>query len=54
MNPEFVQCSYCKAKVPQKQCDFAAQRASVDGKEYIFCCAQCAKQFQLRRKKKKQ
>jgi YHS domain-containing protein len=53
MSSEFVQCSYCKVRVPLEKCEFAAHRTAVDGKEYVFCCAQCAKQFQAKRKKKK-
>jgi YHS domain-containing protein len=53
MSPEFVQCGYCKARVPLEQCAFAAHRASIDGKEYVFCCAQCAEQFKAKKKKKK-
>jgi YHS domain-containing protein len=53
MSPEFVQCGYCKTRVLLEQCEFAAHRAAIDGKKYVFCCAQCAKQFKAEKKKKK-
>jgi len=53
MSPELVQCGYCKAKVSLEQCEFAAHRTIVDGKEYVFCCTQCAKQFKAKKKNKK-
>ena len=53
MKQEFVQCGHCKTKVSLERCEFAAHRAVIDGKEYIFCCTQCAQQFKAKRKKKK-
>lgn len=53
MKQEFVQCGYCKTKVSLERCEFAAHRTVIDGKEHVFCCAQCAQQFQAKRKKKK-
>lgn len=54
MKEEFVQCGSCKAKIPLERCEFATYRTVVEGKEYVFCCAQCAQQFQMKKKKKKQ
>jgi len=53
MKPEFVQCDFCKAKVPLGKCEFAAYRTTIDGKEYTFCCAHCATQYKQKRKKAK-
>jgi len=54
MKEEFVQCASCKAKIPMERCEFATYRTVVEGKEYVFCCAQCAQQFQAKKKQKKQ
>jgi YHS domain-containing protein len=53
MSPKLIQCDYCKARVPLEQCEFAVHSTVVDGNEYVFCCAQCAKQFKAKKKKKK-
>jgi len=51
MKPQFVRCEYCKMEIPQEQCELAAFRTIIDGKEYLFCCAKCAQQYQKKAKK---
>ena len=53
MKPEFVRCEYCKAEIPLERCEFATYRTVIDGKEYVFCCAQCAKRYGKKKKTKK-
>ena len=54
MKQEFVQCDYCKSKVSLERCEFATHKTVIDGKEYVFCCAQCAQRFKTTKQKKKQ
>jgi YHS domain-containing protein len=53
MKPEFVKCDYCKAEIPLEQCEMATYRMMIDGKEYVFCCASCAKRYQTKKKSPK-
>ncbi|MGQ9565049.1 MAG: hypothetical protein ACUVT5_00690 [Candidatus Bathyarchaeales archaeon] len=52
MKPKFIQCDFCKSNIELDKCEFAAYRTAIDGKEYVFCCAHCAKQYKEQRKKK--
>ena len=52
MKRELVQCDYCKSKVSLERCEFATQKTVIDGKEYVFCCAQCAQRFKTKGEKK--
>jgi len=52
MTSEFVKCDYCKIEIPSGKCELAAYRTVIDGKEYVFCCVQCAKRYQKQKKKK--
>jgi YHS domain-containing protein len=51
MKPEFIQCEFCKAEIPQEACKLAAQRTTIEGKEYVFCCAKCAQRYKQAKKK---
>ena len=53
MKKEFVQCDYCKSKINLERCEFATHSTTVEGKQYVFCCVQCAQQFQAKKKKSK-
>jgi YHS domain-containing protein len=53
VKPEFVKCEYCKAEIPLERCEMATYRTMIDGKEYVFCCTQCATRYQQKKKKKK-
>jgi len=46
----FVKCEMCKAEIPAGGCVFATYRKVIEGKEYVFCCACCAKRFEKKRK----
>ncbi|MBA7646759.1 hypothetical protein ES703_54525 [subsurface metagenome] len=51
MNPEFIQCELCKAKIPSGSiCELATYRTVINGKEYVFCCAKCAERYQKKKK----
>jgi YHS domain-containing protein len=54
MTPEFVRCDFCKSKIPAETCKLAAYSKVIDGKQFMFCCQQCAKQYQKRKKKEKE
>jgi YHS domain-containing protein len=49
---EFVKCSYCKAEMPTEACKLAAYRKTIEGKQYVFCCANCAQRFEKKGKPK--
>ena len=36
MKPEFIQCEFCKIKIPMEACKLAAYNTIIDDKEYIF------------------
>ncbi|MEM0488703.1 MAG: hypothetical protein QW707_05815 [Candidatus Bathyarchaeia archaeon] len=50
MKKEFIRCEFCNVKIPLEMCQFAAYRMTIDGKEYIFCCQNCAERYQQKRK----
>jgi YHS domain-containing protein len=52
MKPEFVRCEFCKVEIPSEECKLAAYQTVIEGKEYIFCCAQCAERYRQGKKKK--
>jgi YHS domain-containing protein len=45
---ETVKCEFCKTDVSAGTCKFANYKTVIDGKEYVFCCAICAKQSKKR------
>jgi len=51
MKPEFIQCEFCKVKIPMEACKLAAYNTIIDDKEYIFCCKKCAQRYQYKQKK---
>ena len=52
MKPEFVKCGCCNADL-SKACELAAYTATINGKEYVFCCKSCAKEFEQEKTKSK-
>ena len=44
---EMVKDPFCNTYVPQRD----AKRKVIDGKEYFFCCEECAHKFQKERLK---
>jgi hypothetical protein len=44
MKSDSVRCEFCKTEIASEPCKFAAYSTTIEGKEYVFCCAQCAKQ----------
>lgn len=53
MTPEFVRCDYCRAEVPSAGCQLAAYSTVIEGKQYIFCCQQCAERYKKGKTRKK-
>lgn len=53
MSPEFVRCEFCKVDIPSKPCKLAVYRTEIDGKEYVFCCENCAERYKQNRQKTK-
>ena len=51
MKPEVVKCEFCKMEIPSEACKLAAYRTTLGGKEYIFCCEQCAKRYRQKKEK---
>ena len=51
MKPQFVRCEHCKMEIPQEKCELAAYKRVIDGKEYLFCCANCFQKYEQRTKK---
>jgi YHS domain-containing protein len=51
MKPQFVQCEFCKAEIPQEACKLASHRTVIKGKQYVFCCARCAERYGQTKKK---
>jgi len=53
MTPEFVRCEFCKSKIPSETCKLAAYSTVIEGKQYLFCCEQCAERYKEKKKKTK-
>ncbi|MGD0027926.1 MAG: hypothetical protein ABSC91_03195 [Candidatus Bathyarchaeia archaeon] len=51
--PEFVRCEFCKSEIPSETCKLAAYSTVIDGKQYLFCCKQCAEGYRENKKKTK-
>jgi len=45
MKSEFVKCKCCSEDIHSEKCELAAYRAVIDGKQYLFCCKNCAKEY---------
>ncbi len=50
---KFVRCAMCKSDVSEEACVFAIHKKKIDGKEYLFCCENHAREFERKLKKKK-
>jgi YHS domain-containing protein len=53
VTPEFVRCDFCKSEIPTETCKLATYSRTIDGKQFVFCCQQCAKQYEQRMRKEK-
>lgn len=53
MEPKFIRCEYCQVKIPLEACKLAAHTAVIEGKEYRFCCVNCADRFKQKKEKPK-
>jgi YHS domain-containing protein len=52
MKPQFVRCEFCKTEISTETCKLATYSTTIDGKEYTFCCQQCAKRYKEKKKTK--
>ena len=51
MKSEFVKCKCCSEDIPSEKCELAAYRTVIDGKQYLFCCKNCAKEYEQKKTK---
>jgi ribosomal protein L24E len=49
MKTKFARCEFCSEEISDI-CKLARVRTIVDGKEHVFCCAKCAKQYREKKK----
>jgi YHS domain-containing protein len=47
-----MSCELCGKKLPQGTCVFSAYERTIKGKEHLFCCVRCAKEFEKRKRKR--
>jgi len=51
---KFVKCESCGAKIPKdERCNFADHKRTVDGEQFVFCCARCADEYEKKQKAKR-
>ena len=53
MKPESIRCEFCKTDIESEPCKLAIYSTAIEGKEYVFCCARCAKRNKQEKTKKK-
>ena len=51
MKSKFIKCDCCSADMLSEKCELAAYRTVIDGKEYLFCCKNCAKEYEQKKPK---
>ena len=51
MKSNFVKCNSCSSVIPSETCELAAYNTVIDGKEYTFCCKNCAKDYEPQKSK---
>ena len=45
MKSKFVKCTSCSSEITSDKCELATYSTVIDGKEYTFCCKNCAKDY---------
>jgi YHS domain-containing protein len=45
MKSKFIKCECCSEDIQSEKCELAAYSTVIDGKKYLFCCKNCAKEF---------
>ena len=46
MKSKFVKCNSCNSEITSDKCELAAYSTVIDGKEFAFCCKNCAKDYE--------
>jgi len=48
---KFVKCKSCGAKIAEdERCKLANYKRTIDGEQFIFCCAKCADEYKKKQK----
>ncbi len=47
----FVMCKTCGLTITDDKCAFATYRKTIDNQEYVFCCANCAMEYEKKKGK---
>lgn len=53
MKSKPVKCEFCEADITSEPCKLASYSTKIDGKEYSFCCKNCAQEHKQEIKKDK-
>lgn len=51
MKSKFVKCENCSTDVESEKCELATYSTIIDGKQYFFCCKNCATKYEEKKKK---
>jgi len=50
---KFIKCKMCGAGIAEtEKCELASYKRTMGGRQYVFCCARCADEFEKRQHKK--
>jgi hypothetical protein len=49
MKSKFVKCECCSEDIYSDKCELAAFSTVIDGKKYLFCCKNCAKEYEQKK-----
>ena len=51
---KFVKCESCGERIAKdERCELANYRRTIDGNQFIFCCARCADEYEKKQKVKR-
>ena len=51
MKSKFIKCECCSKDVQSEKCELAAYSTIIDGKQYFFCCKNCASEYEQKKMK---
>ncbi|MCW3997912.1 MAG: transcriptional regulator [Candidatus Bathyarchaeota archaeon] len=49
MKSKFIKCNSCSSEISSEKCEFAMYTKVIDGKEHVFCCMTCAKEYEQKK-----
>jgi YHS domain-containing protein len=49
MKPEYIKCECCSEEILAEKCEFATHSTIIEGKEYFFCCKNCATEYEKKK-----